>query len=211
MLTPLASVPATKEQVNEEQQWHKLRVESRGSKVTVFWDGRETVSYEGLDKANRNYLTFWVNYTEATYRNIKVTATDGKVLFEKPLEENREDDHRTDRSLLDMEHIYDFANTVEIRDVKEILDRQKAAVTVTAPDMRKLLLPEGEGLLLQRDGLQTAVSRLEAGLYDTLTTTVEVTLDEEGNPEEPYPLYDAMYGGLYTAVSDFLGEMEGTE
>lgn len=91
------------------------------------------------------------------------------------------------------------------------LDRQKAAVTVTAPDMRKLLLPEGEGLLLQRDGLQTAVSRLEAGLYDTLTTTVEVTLDEEGNPEEPYPLYDAMYGGLYTAVSDFLGEMEGTE
>ena len=82
MLTPLASAPATKEQVNEEQQWHKLRVESRGNKATVFWDGQEVVSYDGLEKAERNYLTFWVNYTEATYRNIKLTATDGTVLFE---------------------------------------------------------------------------------------------------------------------------------
>ena len=82
MLVPLASAPATKEQVNENQQWHKLHVESRGTKVTVFWDGKEVVSYDGLEKAKRNYLTFWVNYTEATYRNIRLTATDGKVLFE---------------------------------------------------------------------------------------------------------------------------------
>ena len=82
MLTPLASAPATKEQVNEEQQWHKLRIVSRGSKATVFWDGKEVVSYDGLEKADRNYLTFWVNYTEATYRNIKLTSTDGTVLFE---------------------------------------------------------------------------------------------------------------------------------
>ncbi|MBR5039172.1 MAG: DUF1080 domain-containing protein, partial [Prevotella sp.] len=82
ILTPLASAPATKEQVNEEQQWHKLRIESRGSKVSVFWDGKEVVSYDGLEKADRNFLTFWVNYTEATYRNIKLTATDGTVLFE---------------------------------------------------------------------------------------------------------------------------------
>ena len=81
MLTPLASALATKEQVNEEQKWHKLRVESRGSKVTVYWDGKEVLSYDGLEKANRNFLTFWVNYTEATYRNIKLTAADGKVLF----------------------------------------------------------------------------------------------------------------------------------
>ena len=82
MLMPLASAPATKEQVNEEQRWHKLRVESRGSKVTVFWDGKEVLKYDGLEQADRNFLTFWVNYTEATYRNIKLTATDGKVLFE---------------------------------------------------------------------------------------------------------------------------------
>ena len=82
MLTPLISAPATKEQVNEEQQWHKLRVESRGSKATVYWDDQEVVSYDGLERADRNFLTFWVNYTEATYRNIKLTTTDGKVLFE---------------------------------------------------------------------------------------------------------------------------------
>lgn len=58
VLSPLASAPATKEQVNEEQRWHNL------------------------EKADRNFLTFWVNYTEATYRNIKVSSADGKVLFE---------------------------------------------------------------------------------------------------------------------------------
>jgi alpha-N-arabinofuranosidase len=82
MLTPLASAPATKEQVNEEQKWHKLRVESRGSKVTVFWDDKAVLSYDGLERADRNFVTFWVNYTEATYRNIRLTTTDGKVLFE---------------------------------------------------------------------------------------------------------------------------------
>ena len=81
-LTPLVSAPATKEQVNENQQWHKLRIESRGSKVTVYWDGKEVVSYDDLEKTEQNFVTFWVNYTEATYRNIKLTAADGKVLFE---------------------------------------------------------------------------------------------------------------------------------
>ncbi len=81
-LTALASAQATKQQVNEEQQWHKLRVESRGSRATVFWDGKEVVSYDGLEQADRNFLTFWVNYTEATYRNIMLTGTDGTVLFE---------------------------------------------------------------------------------------------------------------------------------
>ena len=50
--------------------------------MTVFWDGKEVLSHDGLEMADRNFLTFWVNYTEATYRNIKLTATDGKVLFE---------------------------------------------------------------------------------------------------------------------------------
>jgi alpha-N-arabinofuranosidase len=81
-LTPLASAPATKEQINENQQWHKLRVVSRGSKVTVFWDDKEVLNYDGMEKADKNFVTFWVNYTEATYRNIKLTAADGQVLFE---------------------------------------------------------------------------------------------------------------------------------
>ena len=81
-LVPLASSPATKEQVNESQQWHKLRIESRGSKVTVYWDEKQVLTYDGLEQAERNFVTFWVNYTEATYRNIRLTAADGSVLFE---------------------------------------------------------------------------------------------------------------------------------
>lgn len=81
-LVPLASAPASKAQINESQQWHKLRIESRGSKVTVYWDDQQVLSRDGLEQAERNFVTFWVNYTEATYRNIKLTAADGKVLFE---------------------------------------------------------------------------------------------------------------------------------
>ena len=81
-LVPLASAPATKEQVNEEQKWHKLRIVSRASKVTVYWDDKQVLTYDGLEKADRNFVTFWVNYTEATYRNIKLTAADGETLFE---------------------------------------------------------------------------------------------------------------------------------
>ncbi len=82
VLTPLVSAPATKEQVNEDQKWHKLCVKSRGNRVTVFWDGKEVLSYDGLEKADRNFLTLWVNYTEATYRNIRLTLPNGSVIFE---------------------------------------------------------------------------------------------------------------------------------
>ena len=81
-LVPLASVPATKEQVNESQQWHKLRIASRGSKVTVYWDSQQVLTYDGLERADRTFVTFWVNYTEAIYRNIRLTTADGKTLFE---------------------------------------------------------------------------------------------------------------------------------
>ena len=81
-LVPLISAPASKEQVNESQTWHKLRLSSRGSKVTVYWDDAEVLTYDGLQLADRNFVTFWVNYTEATYRNIRLTATNGATLFE---------------------------------------------------------------------------------------------------------------------------------
>ena len=58
------------------------------------------------------------------HTNIVRIEKDGEVLFDRPLEEKEGEQPRTDRSLLDMEHIYDFANTVEIQDVKSLLDRQ---------------------------------------------------------------------------------------
>ena len=48
---------------------------------------------------------------------------DGEVLLDLPVHGDDEE-NLTDRSLLDMEHIWDFANTVDIEDVKPILDPQ---------------------------------------------------------------------------------------
>ena len=81
-LTALASAPADKSQVNEEQQWHKLKIQRKGSSVAMFWDDAQVVAYDGLENSGKNVLTFWVNYTEAYYRNINVTAADGRTVFQ---------------------------------------------------------------------------------------------------------------------------------
>lgn len=57
------------------------------------------------------------------HTNIVLIEKDGKTLLEIPVEDE-EEKGLTDRSLLSMEGIWDFANTVEIADVKELLDRQ---------------------------------------------------------------------------------------
>ncbi|WP_036929164.1 family 16 glycoside hydrolase [Prevotella sp. MA2016] len=81
-LVPLVSAPATKQQINEQQQWHKLRIKSRGSHVVVYWDEQQVLACNDMELASRNFITFWVNYTEATYRNIRLSAPDGRVFFE---------------------------------------------------------------------------------------------------------------------------------
>lgn len=59
------------------------------------------------------------------HTNIVLIEKDGKILFEKHLqEETHSEKTRADRSLLNMADIWDFANTVDIRDVQELLDRQ---------------------------------------------------------------------------------------
>ena len=105
--------------------------EEKRNAMRTFLDNVEiTVEHVDFGHVFDLIVTEWKGESSAKVRiadfhtNIVSIEKDGKVLFEKPLEENREDDQRTDRSLLDMEHIYDFANTVEIRDVKEVLDRQ---------------------------------------------------------------------------------------
>ncbi len=57
------------------------------------------------------------------HTNIVLVEKDGEKLVDIPVEGESEEG-LTDRSLLDMESIWDFANTVEIEDVKEVLDRQ---------------------------------------------------------------------------------------
>ena len=55
--------------------------------------------------------------------NIVLIEKNGEVLKEVPVDDESEEG-LTDRSLLNMKDIFDFAETVEIEDVKGILDRQ---------------------------------------------------------------------------------------
>lgn len=58
------------------------------------------------------------------HNNITRIVKDGKILFEKESEVQREEESRTDRMLLSVENILQFAEEVKISDVEEILSRQ---------------------------------------------------------------------------------------
>ena len=89
------------------------------------------ISVEYVD----NGITFDIIVTEtkgessATVRianyhtNIVLIEKDGQVLFEEKVEGEKEEG-LTDRSLLNMKDILDFAETVDIEDVREVIGRQ---------------------------------------------------------------------------------------
>ena len=87
-LDPLVSEPATAQQINENQDWHKLKIVSKGNTAKVYFDGKQVLSYSGLEASGHNDIVFWVNYTEATYKNIKVTSG-GKTMFKGTPEDVR--------------------------------------------------------------------------------------------------------------------------
>lgn len=58
--------------------------------------------------------------------NIVFIEKDGKCLYNKALDEEKNQYIGSDRSWMDMESIWDFANSVEIEDVSPVLDRQIA-------------------------------------------------------------------------------------
>ena len=74
-------------------------------------------------------LTVWKGEHSAQVRiavfhtNIVHVEKDGEVLVDIPVHGDDEET-LTDRSLLDMEHIWDFANTVDVEDVRSILEPQ---------------------------------------------------------------------------------------
>ena len=80
-LEPLVMRTANAAQINENQDWHQLRIRSKGATVQVFWDGKKVLSYNKLDCTGHNDITLWVNYTEALYRNIRVTSLNGKTVY----------------------------------------------------------------------------------------------------------------------------------
>ncbi len=59
------------------------------------------------------------------HTNIVLIEKDGRVLLEKPLEDGeKEDADRADRTLLNIKDIWEFANSVNVEDVKALLERQ---------------------------------------------------------------------------------------
>lgn len=67
------------------------------------------------------------------HTNIVLVEKDGEALLEIPVE-GEDEKGLTDRTLLDMEHIWDFINTVDTEDVREILDRQITYNTAIAEE-----------------------------------------------------------------------------
>lgn len=70
------------------------------------------------------------------HTNIVLVEKDGEVLLKVPVADESEEG-LTDRSLLNMQDIWDFINTVDIADVKELLDRQiEYNMTIAEEGMR---------------------------------------------------------------------------
>ena len=80
-LEPITYKIATDQQMNENQDWHKLRIVCKGTSVTVYWDGKKVLTSNKLEAAGKNDIVFWVNYTEAYYKNIKVASANGKTVY----------------------------------------------------------------------------------------------------------------------------------
>lgn len=67
------------------------------------------------------------------HTNIVLMEKDGEVLYEIAVEGEKEEGV-TDRNLLNMKDIWDFAMTVDVKDIKETLDRQIAYNTAIAEE-----------------------------------------------------------------------------
>ncbi|MDO5331632.1 MAG: L-serine ammonia-lyase, iron-sulfur-dependent, subunit alpha, partial [Bacillota bacterium] len=67
------------------------------------------------------------------HTNIVLIEKDGEVLFEKSIEDTA-NAHVLDRSYLTMQNIFDFANSVDVNDVKDILDKQIECNTAIAQE-----------------------------------------------------------------------------
>ena len=78
----VAGVAAKPGQIEGNEAWHNLRISCSGKNVTVYWDGKQVLSYRNLDNIMpRHNLAFTVNYTEAQFRNIKITSADRKKVY----------------------------------------------------------------------------------------------------------------------------------
>lgn len=117
-------------QVTREQQ-EEMRAYLEEHPVRVeFLDGELVFDIQiTLRKGDSEAKVRIANY----HTNIVHLERDGEVLLDLPVEANDESG-LTDRALLTMADIYDFAQTVDIADVRELLDRQIECNTAIAKE-----------------------------------------------------------------------------
>ena len=92
---------------------------------------KENISVEYLDSENVFDIIIILKHQKDEvlvrikdfHTNIVLIEKNGEVLFEKK-EEANEQQHRVDRSLLDIESIWDFINSVDVNELAYILNRQ---------------------------------------------------------------------------------------
>lgn len=79
-LDPIKFTNAKSGQIDESQSWHNLKLSVRGKSVKAYWDGKQVLS-TSLESVSNNEIKLWVNYTEALYKNIKVSSPNGKIVY----------------------------------------------------------------------------------------------------------------------------------
>lgn len=76
----------------------------------------QVTAYSGEDYARVRITDF--------HTNVVLVEKNGEILLQKPVSQVEHYESRTDRSLLNVADIWDFANTADLSDVEELLERQ---------------------------------------------------------------------------------------
>ncbi len=78
---PIESFSATPEQF-DGTVWHNLKISCSGKSVKVNWDGKQVLKFGNLENTReKNDIAFFVNNTEAQFKNIKITSAKGKKVL----------------------------------------------------------------------------------------------------------------------------------
>jgi alpha-N-arabinofuranosidase len=79
---PVVSVAVKPGQIDGTEKWHNLRISCSGQNNTVHWDGKQVLKYKDIyNTITKNDIAFGVNYTDAQYKNIRITSADGKKVY----------------------------------------------------------------------------------------------------------------------------------
>ena len=91
------------------------------------------------------------------HTNVVHIEKNGEVIRDIPVN-GEEEEGLTDRSLLDMEHIWDFIHTVDVNDIREVLERQKTYnMAIAREGMRGKYGSNIGALLLDMNGTEAVI------------------------------------------------------